>query len=122
MEILTTEEAGSRGSEVEAVPASQDVSDASSTGDVDAGTGASVGVCTGVDTVDKISLISGSGHDATVSCRAVPSRGRDNVAAGGISCSVVATAQDGDAYDFAGCRRMRWQRRSCDVACLLALL
>jgi hypothetical protein len=56
-----------------------------------------VGAGAGVDTIEKISLMSGSGHGATISCRAVPSRGRDNVAAGKIFCGAVATAP-GDAY------------------------
>jgi hypothetical protein len=53
MEILTTEVTGSKGSEVEAAPASQDVNDMFRTGGMDGGTGASVGVGAGVDTVDK---------------------------------------------------------------------
>lgn len=90
MEILTTEVTGSKGSEVEAAPASQDVNDMFRTGGMDGGTGASVGVGAGVDTVDKISLMSGWGQSATIFCCAVPSRGRDNVAAEGISCRVTA--------------------------------
>ena len=102
MENLTTDDAGSRGSEVEAVPASQDVNDAFRTGGVNAVTGASVGVYAGVDTIDEISPMSGSGHDATISCRVLPSRGRDNVAAWEISCSAVATESGDDASVRAG--------------------
>ena len=93
----TTDETGIKGSEAEVAPESQDVNDAFRTGGVNARTGASVGASPGVDTVDKISLMPDSGHGATISCRAVPSRGRDNVAAEVIPCSVIATAP-GDAY------------------------
>jgi hypothetical protein len=97
VEKLTMGEAGSKGVEVEAAPASKDVKDVFRTGGVDDGTGVSVRVGAGVDTVDIISLMSGPGQGATISCCAVPSRERDNVAAGGISCSAVVTAPGGDA-------------------------
>lgn len=51
----------------------------------------------GVDAVDKVSLMSNSVHGATISHCVVPSRGRDNVAAGGMSCSAAATVPGGDA-------------------------
>jgi hypothetical protein len=60
----------------------------------EAGTGASVAV--GAE-VDKISLFSGSAHGATTISRcAVPSGGRDNVAAGIMSRSAAATTYCGD--------------------------
>ena len=96
MENLTTDGAGSRGLEVEAVPASQEVNDTFRTGGVDPRIGANVGVYAGVETVDEISLMPGSGHGATI-CPALPSRGRDSVVATGIFRSAVATALGGDA-------------------------
>jgi len=101
VEKLTMGEAGRKGVEVEATPASQDVNVVFRTGGVDnGGTGVSVGVGAGVEAVDIISPMSGNSgsvHGATISCCAVPSRGRDNVAAGGISCSAVATEPGRDA-------------------------
>ena len=47
MERRTTGETGSKGSEVEATPASQDVNDVFRISGVDAGTGANVGVGAG---------------------------------------------------------------------------
>jgi hypothetical protein len=68
MEELTTDKAGSKGLEAAESAASQDADDLLRTGGVDSGTGASVGGS--MDAVDRIS---------------VPSGGRDNVAAGGMS-------------------------------------
>ena len=85
MENLTTDEAGSRGSEVEAATTSQDVDDLFRTGCGDA---ASVGVGAGVETVDRFSLISGLVYGVNIFCC---------VATGGISCSTPAIALRSDA-------------------------
>ena len=77
MENLTTDEAGSKGLEAEAAPASQNVSDLLGISVSGAGTGASVDVGESMEACDNISLMS--------------------VAAGGMSCSVAATAPGGDA-------------------------
>jgi hypothetical protein len=76
MEKPTMGETGSKGLKVEAVPASQDSSDLIRTGGVDAGTGTSVGagVGAGNDAVDKIFVMSGSVHGATISRFVLPSR------------------------------------------------
>ena len=72
----TMDEAGGKGSEVEAAPAWQDSNELIKTGGVDAGTGTSVrvGASVGKDAVDKISMTSGSVHGTTISCCVVPSR------------------------------------------------
>lgn len=69
-----TDEAGGKGleMEMEVAPASENANDLVRTGGMDADTGAGVGAV--VDPVDKISLVSGSAHAATISC-VVPSRG-----------------------------------------------
>ena len=72
MEKLATDEAGSKGLEVEAAPASQDVNGLFRMSVSDAGTGANVGVSTSVDACDKISL--------------------ESAATGGMSCRAAATA------------------------------
>jgi hypothetical protein len=72
---METDEAGGKGLEVEAAPASQDANDELRTGGVDASAGASVGVGVGVDAIDNISLMSGPAHGATISGCVVPSRG-----------------------------------------------
>jgi hypothetical protein len=64
-------EPGSKGLEVEATPAAEDVARA---GGVDTSIGAGVGVGVGVGAVDKISL-SGSAHGATITCCVVSPRG-----------------------------------------------
>ena len=76
MEKPTMDEAGGKGSKVEAAPASQDSNELIKTGGVDAGTGTSVrvGASVGKDAVDKISMTSGSVHGTTISCCVVPSR------------------------------------------------
>jgi hypothetical protein len=96
MEKPTTDDAGNKGLE-EAAPASIDANDSPRTGGVDAGTGSSVGVGPVMDVVGKFSLISGSARGATISRCVVPSRGRNNKAAGGISCSAETTLPVADA-------------------------
>lgn len=96
MEEPTTDKAGIKGSEEEAAPASKDDNDLFKTGDVE-GNGVKVGAGAGVDAVDELSVISGSAHDATISSCVVPSKGRDNIAAEGTSCSAEATTPGGDA-------------------------
>lgn len=90
-EWQTTDEAGSKGSEVETAPASQDVNDVFRTCCVDAGI-----VGAGADMVDIVSLMSGLTCGASISCCALPSRGRENGAARGIFFSAVATAPGGN--------------------------
>ena len=72
-----------------------DANDSFKTGGVDVGTGTGVGAGAGVDAVDRISPMSGFPHGGTVSCCEVPSRGRDDVAVGGMYCG-AATAPDSD--------------------------
>ena len=62
----TTDEAGSKELDAEAAPASQDVDDSFRTGGINSGTGDGVGVCAGVDAVDRISLVSRSAHGTTI--------------------------------------------------------
>ena len=71
----TMDEAGGKGSEVEAAPVSQDSDVLIKTGGVGAGTGTSVvvGAGAGKDAVDEISMTSGSVHGTTISCCIVPS-------------------------------------------------
>ena len=76
MEDLTTGEAGSRRSEVEAAPALQDVDDLLRMSVSDAGTSASVCVGASVDACDKFSPMS--------------------AAAGEVSCNAAAAAPGGD--------------------------
>jgi hypothetical protein len=76
MENLTTDEAGSRGSGVEAAPALQDVDDLLRMSVSGAGTSASVCVGASVDACDKISPMS--------------------AAAGEMSCNAAAAAPGGD--------------------------
>ena len=73
----TMDEAGGKGSEVEAAPAWQDSNELIKTGGVDAGTGISVGVGAGAgkDAVDKIPVMSGSVHGAAISRCVFPSGG-----------------------------------------------
>ena len=73
MEEPMADEAESKRLEAEAAPVSQDANDLFRTGGVDAGAGVIVG--TGVDGVDKISLLSGSGHVPTIP-RCIVSTGR----------------------------------------------
>ena len=72
----TTDEAGSKGLEVEAASASEDVDDLFRTGGIDSGIGAGAGVGAGVDVVDRMSLVSGMsccapGGDVSVGRRVV---------------------------------------------------
>lgn len=60
--------------EAEASPASEDADGSFKTGGVDAGTGTSVGVGSGVDDVDKVSPMSDSPNGTTISFCAVSSR------------------------------------------------
>ena len=76
-EKLPTDEAGRKKSEAEAAPASQDVSDLLGMSMSGAGSGASVDVGASMEACEKNSLMP--------------------VAAGGMSCSVAATAPGGDA-------------------------
>ena len=73
---MDTDEAESKGLEIEAAPALQGSNDLIRSG-VDAGTGTSVGVGAGAgasnDAVDKVSAMSGSVHGATISRCVVPS-------------------------------------------------
>ena len=68
MEDVTTGEAGSRGSEAEAAPASQGVNDLSRMSVSDAGTSASVCVGASVDACDKFSPMSAVAEE--MSCNA----------------------------------------------------
>ena len=75
IERWMTDEAGSKGLGAEAVLSSQDANDLFRTGGANTGVGASVVVDTGMDKVDKISLMSGFAHGSTISSRVVPSGG-----------------------------------------------
>ena len=75
MEKPLIEEAESKALGEEAASASQDTNGMCRTGDVDAGTSASVDVGAGLEAADRFSMMAGFALGATIYCFVVPSRG-----------------------------------------------